>query len=327
MGKTKIFITRNIHPSAVARLKGITDIEIWPENTPPSEGILKEKLAGVNGIITLLTDPISSDVLSASNPSLRVISQMAVGFDNIDIDYATQMKIPVGHTPGVLTETCADFSWALLMALARRIPEAAQEVTTGLWQSWGPNVLVGYDIFGSTLGILGFGRIGQAVARRARGFNMKILYNDPTRNLDLEDELGVEYCPLDELLEQSDFLSIHIFLSRETYHLINKDRLAKMKKTALLINTSRGGIVDPKAIEWALCNKIIAGAALDVFEPEPIPEDSSLLKMKNVLITPHIASASINTRIKMAQMAVDNLIAGLHGERLPFCANPQVYDI
>ncbi len=322
----KIFITRNIHSSAVSRLKNLAEVEIWSAETPPSEEFLKQKIAQVEGIITLLTDPISSNVISSANPGLKVISQMAVGYDNIDIKTATEKGIPVGHTPGVLTETCADFTWALLMALARRIHEAALEVSQGIWKPWGPDVLVGHDIYGATLGIIGFGRIGQAVARRARGFNMRILYTDPERHIDPENELGVEFCTLEEILPQSDFISLHTYLSETTYHLINKERLAQMKKTALLINTSRGGVVDPVALEWALINKVIAGAALDVFEPEPIPAESPLLRMKNVLITPHIASASIHTRQKMAHIAVDNLIAGLEGKRLPFCANPQIYD-
>lgn len=323
--KFKIFITRKIYPQAVARLNGIAEVEIWPDNHPPSKEVLKEKLESVDGIVTLLTDPLSAEVLSASNPNLKVISQMAVGFDNIDVATATRLKIPIGYTPGVLTETCADFSWALLMTQARRIPEASREVRSGKWQAWGPDVLVGFDIFGSTLGILGFGRIGQAVARRAKGFNMRVLYSDPKRQKDMENELGVEYCSLDELLEHSDFLTIHTYLSKDTYHLINKERLQKMKRNAVLINTSRGGVIDPAALEWALQNNIIASAALDVFEPEPIPSDSPLLLMENVLITPHIASASVQTRNKMAHIAVDNLIAGLNGNPLPFCANPQVY--
>ena len=323
----KIFITRNIHPSAISRLKNLVELEVWLDETPPSEEYIMQKIARIDGIITLLTDPITSAVLSSASPDLKVISQMAVGYDNIDIKTATKKGIPVGHTPGVLTETCADFTWALLLSLARRISEAAFEVNQGIWRPWGPDVLVGHDVYGATLGIIGFGRIGQAVAHRARGFNMRVLYNDPKRNIEMENELGAEFCTLEEILPQSDFVSLHTYLSEATYHLINKERLAQMKSTTLLINTSRGGIVDPEALEWALSNKVIAGAALDVFEPEPVPSESPLLKMKNVLITPHIASASIHTRQRMAHMAVDNLIAGLEGKRLPYCANPQIYNL
>jgi glyoxylate reductase len=325
--KYKVFITRQISNEAVRRLDRTADVEVWPGDEPPPSHVIEEKIATVDGLITLLTDPINETILSRAGPSLKVISQMAVGFDNIDIDAATARRIPVGHTPGVLTETCADFTWALLMAAARRVVEADREVRQGIWRPWGPNILTGPDIFGSTLGIIGLGRIGQAVARRAAGFGMRLLYYDNNRHPHLEKELNLSFADLDDLLAESDFVSVHLYLSPETRHFIDANRLAKMKPSAILLNTARGPIVDPDALTRALEMKIIAGAALDVFDPEPIPPDSPLLKMENVILTPHIASASLQTRERMAQMSVDNLLAGLAGQPLPNCANPKVYEL
>ena len=211
------------------------------------------------------------------------------------------------------------------MASARRIVEGNNEVRQGIWRPWGPDVLTGYDVYGATLGLIGFGRIGQAVARRAAGFSMNVLYYDTSQHPDLEAEMGVRYAPLDQLLEQSDFISLHVYLSPDTHHMIGQAELEKMKPTAILVNTARGGVVDPQALAWALENGKIAGAALDVTEPEPIPVDSPLLAMPNVIVAPHIASASKATRLRMAHMTVDNLLAGLEGRPLPFCANPSVY--
>ncbi len=325
--KPAVFITRKIPSAALQRIMAFAKVEVWQGENPPSIETLLEKAPEIEGIFTLLTDPINSKVVDRFSSSFKVISQMAVGFDNIDVGAATKRGIPVGHTPGVLTETTADFTWALLMAIARRIVEGDNEVHQGIWRPWGPEVLLGVDLYGATLGIIGFGRIGQAVARRAQGFNMKVFYHDPNRNSELEQSLGVNYASLDQLITQSDFVTVHTFLSKETYHLINRAILEKMKPTAILINTSRGPIVSPDDLAWALKEGRIAGAALDVFEPEPIPEGHPLLQMRNVIITPHIASASIQTRTLMAQMAADNLVAALKGERLPNCANPQVYSI
>jgi glyoxylate reductase len=323
--KPYVFITRAIAAKAVERLRAAASVEIWPQDSPPSKAVLIEQCAKVDGVITLLSDPIDAEMINAGK-NLRVISQMAVGFDNIDISAATQRGIPIGHTPGVLTETTADFAWGLLMAAARRIPEADREVRGGIWKPWGPDILTGPDVYGTTLGIIGFGRIGQAVARRARGFDMCILYHDPQRHPELELELGVRYAEMDELLRESDFVTLHTYLSAETRHLIDRAAFDRMKPSAILVNTSRGGIVDPAALIEALQTKKIYAAALDVFDPEPIPKDSPLLRMNNVVIAPHIASASIQTRAKMAEIAVDNLLAGLQGGRLPFCANSEVYD-
>jgi glyoxylate reductase len=250
---------------------------------------------------------------------------MAVGYDNIDLVESTRLGIPVGHTPGVLTETTADLAFALMLAAARRVVEAAEEVHAGIWRPWGPDVLTGYDVCGATLGIVGLGRIGEAMARRARGFNMRVLYSSAHRKAHVEKELGIEYAGLTEILPVADFLSLHTALTPDTRHLIGRDELALMKPTAILVNTARGGVVDSIALEQALETGVIAGAGLDVYDPEPIQVNNALLKMKNVVILPHIGSASKNTRRRMAEMTVENMAAGLSGTRLPYCANPKVY--
>jgi glyoxylate reductase len=324
-GKPDVFITRAIAPKAVERLRASAKVEVWQEDEPAPSEVLFEKASRVQGLVTMLSDPIGSDLIENAK-NLRVISQMAVGYDNIAVPTATKHNIPVGHTPGVLTETTADFAWGLLMAAARRIPEADREVRHGIWRPWGPDVLTGPDVNGATIGIVGFGRIGQAVARRARGFDMRILYNDPDRHEDLEQAWGVEYAEMDQLLSEADFITLHTYLSPETKNLIDRAAFQKMKSTAILVNTARGAVVNSEALIEALQTKQIYAAALDVFDPEPIPSDSPLLKMENVVIAPHIASGSIQTRARMAEIVVDNLLAGLKGERLPFCANPEVYD-
>jgi glyoxylate reductase len=275
----------------------------------------------------LLTDQIDQQLIQVGK-SLKVISQMAVGFDNIDISTATARRIPVGNTPGVLTDATADLTWALLMVAARRVVEADRFVRSHLWQTWEPDLLLGPDIAGATLGIVGFGRIGQAVARRAKGFDMRIIYTSRHRcNSELEQNLGVEFADFASLLQASDFVTIHTPLSAETDHLFGEAEFVLMKQSAILINTARGAIVDPDALYQALRTGEIAGAAIDVTEPEPIRTDSPLLSLDNLIITPHIGSASRPTREKMANMAIDNLISGLKGERLPNCVNPEVYDV
>lgn len=323
MAQASVFVTRKIPAPALKRLSEHAQVEVWPEEDPPPYEVLLEKSAAADGLLTLLTDKIDAHLIDSAK-NLKVISQCAVGFDNIDITAASRLGIPVGNTPGVLTETTADFAWTLMMAAARRIVEADKEVRAGIWRAWGLDVLTGYDIYGATLGIVGFGRIGQAMARRAQGFGMKTLYADPNCGKEAGKELGAECVDLDELLERSDFVSLHTFLSKETYHLIGREQLQKMKRSAVLINTARGPVVDNAALAWALENNIIAAAGLDVTEPEPVPQDSPLLKLENLVIAPHIASASKATRARMADMAVDNLLAGLEGRPLPNCANPEV---
>ncbi|TLN22408.1 D-glycerate dehydrogenase, partial [bacterium] len=313
------------HEPALEKIHAVAEVEVWPIDAPPPKSVLIDRASRVDGLLTLLTDPVDAEVIAATHENLKVISQMAVGFDNIDVKSATAHKIPIGNTPGVLTETTADMAWALIMASARRIAEADRQVRQGIWRPWGPHVLTGTDVFGATLGIVGMGRIGQAVARRARGFDMRILYSDIQRYPEIEGELGATFVDLDQLLAEADFITLHSFLSPENYHMIGGPQFKKMKPGAILINTARGGLVDPQALIAALLEGRLSAAGLDVFEPEPIPADSPLLTMENVVIAPHIASASKQTRLRMAMMAVENLIAGLEGKRLPYCANPSVY--
>jgi len=255
---------------------------------------------------------------------LKIVSNYAVGYDNIDLEEATKRGIMVTNTPGVLTETTADLTFALLMATARRIVEGDKFVRAGKWKTWGPMLLLGQDIYGATLGLIGLGRIGYAVAKRAKGFDMKVMYYDQVRNEKAEQELGLEFVTLEKLLKESDFVSIHVPLTPQTRHLINEKTLSLMKKNAILINTARGPIVDEKALYEALVNNRIAGAGLDVMDPEPPSMDNPLLRLDNVVLLPHIGSASVATRTKMAIMAAENLVAGLKGEIPPNLVNKDV---
>jgi glyoxylate reductase len=322
MFKPTVFITRQL-PISLDPLHAVAAVEVWPERTPPPAELLLEKLKNRDGLLCLLTDSIHA-ALIASSPSLRVISQMAVGYDNIDISAATARQIPVGHTPGILTNATADLTWALLMAAARRIVEGDRFTRSGQWLTWEPDLLLGPDVAGATLGIIGLGRIGQAVARRAKGFEMQILYTGNQR-LSPEQEQGAEWVSLETLLQSADFVTIHTPLTPTTRHLFGDRTFALMKPTAILINTARGAIIDPDALYRALKSGQIAAAAIDVTEPEPISMESALLELDNLIITPHIGSASCQTRAKMAATAIDNLIAGLKGDRLPHCVNPEVY--
>lgn len=284
-------------------------------------------MAGVDGLLALLTDRVDGELLDRAGPQLKVVSNYAVGFDNVDVAVCTARGIPVGNTPGVLTDTTADLAWALIMASARRITEGDRYVRAGRWRTWGPLLLLGSDVHGSTIGIVGFGRIGQAVARRATGFGMRILYHDLARAPeDVERELGARFVDLDELLRESDVVSLHVNLTDITRKLINRERLATMKPHAVLVNTSRGPVVDQVALFEALRDGVIGAAGLDVTDPEPMAADDPLLTLENCLVLPHIASASYATRGRMAEMAAANLLAGLRGERLPNPVNPEVYD-
>jgi len=297
---------------------------MWEGELPPPKEVLLREVAGCDGLLCLLTDPIDKEVIDAGK-RLRVISQYAVGVDNIDLEAATARGIPVGHTPGVLTEATADLTFALLLAAARRIPEGVEHVRQGRWRTWEPMVLLGREVWGKTIGIVGLGRIGTAVARRARGFAMRVLYHSRSRKPDLEAELGVEYTPLEDLLAQADFVSLHCPLTPETHHLIDEAALRRMKPTAILINAARGPVVDTDALLRALREGWIEAAALDVTDPEPLPADHPLLDLPNCIVVPHLGSATVAARERMAVMATENLLAGLHGERLPYCANPEVY--
>jgi len=323
--KQTILITRKFFPELMNQIENDYNVIIWEKESPPDKQWVLDHLASADGIITMLTDIIDDQVISnGAAHHLKVISQMAVGFDNIDIQTATRHQIAIGNTPGVLTETTADFTWALLMALARQVVNSNNEVHQGIWRSWGPEVFAGADVFGKNLGIIGYGRIGQAVARRAVGFGMKVLVF--VRNAKNQDSLPrVEFCDFDNLLQQSDFVSLHANLNSSSQGLIGKKQLQLMKPTAFLINTARGAMIDHNALHDSLIKHQLAGAALDVFDPEPIPLDHPLLKLHNVIITPHIASASLATRRRMAEMTIKNVIAGIEGKPLPYCVNPEIY--
>ena len=321
--KPKVFITRRLPQPALDLILPACDAEVWQDELPPPRDVLLSKVRDVEGLLSLLTDKIDAALMDHA-PKLKVISNCAVGYDNIDVAAATQRGIAVGNTPGVLTETTADFAFALLMAAARRLVEADRYTRAGKWKTWGLTVLLGQDIYGATLGLIGLGRIGAAMAKRAKGFDMRVLYYDPYRREDLEQQLGITFADLDTVVREADFVSVHTPLTNETKHLINADLLRKMKKTAILVNTSRGPVVDQAALYVALRDGIIAGAALDVTDPEPIAMDDPLLTLENCIIAPHIASASVTTRTKMAVMAAENLLAGLRGERLPNPVNPEV---
>jgi glyoxylate reductase len=324
MPKAKVFVTRIILDKGFDLLKDRFAIDLWTDELPPSPAVLLERVRGVDGLLCLLTDHIDGEVMDAAGPQLKVISNHAVGYDNIDIPAATARRIPVGNTPGILTDATADFAFSLLMAAARRVVEGERFVRQGKWKTWGPALMLGADITGATLGIVGYGRIGRAMAQRASGFKMRILYYDPV--IPADPALPGEAVGLDTLFSQSDFITLHTPLSPETFHLIDAAAFAKMKPEAVLINTSRGPVVDPHALYQALKTRRIFAAALDVTDPEPIPAGSPLLELENLIIVPHIASASKTTREKMSIMAAQNLIAGLEGERLPNCVNPQVYE-
>ena len=324
MHQYKVFVTRQL-PASLAPLEQIAEVEVWTEPQPPPHTLLMEQAIASDGLLCLLTDPIDSAMLSSAT-DLKVVSQMAVGYDNIDIETATHLGIPVGHTPGVLTNATADLTWALLMAAARRVVEGDRFTRSGQWNTWDPAGLLGLDLVGATLGIVGLGRIGTAVARRALGFDMHVLYTSPNpKSPELEQELKARRVKLEELLAESDVVAVHTPLSPSTYHLFGDRQFQQMKSSAIFINTARGSIVDPAALHRALSTGAIAAAAIDVTDPEPIEVTNPLLTLKNLIITPHIGSASHATRKKMAQMAIANVIAGLKGERLPHCVNPDVY--
>lgn len=306
-----------------AEAEGEIELRVWSEELPPPPSELADLLHGCDGAITLVTDPIGADLLDAE-PQLKVVSNFAVGFDNIDVAAATARGVVVCNTPGVLTETTADLAWALLMASARRVVEGVDYVRAGKWQTWGPTLLMGADVHHATLGIIGFGRIGKEVAKRARGFDMRILAYDAYQDEETAATLGVEFVELDALLAASDFVSLHCALTDETRGMIDSAAFAKMKPTAILVNAARGPVVDTNALVAALESGQIAGAALDVTDPEPIPADHPLVSMTNVVIVPHIASASVATRGKMAEMAVENLLAVVRGERPAHIVNPEV---
>jgi glyoxylate reductase len=325
--KARVFVARAIPDEGLDPVRDACEVDLWTDELPPPRDELLRRVSGVDGLLSLLTDRVDDELLDAAGPQLKVVSNFAVGFDNIDVPALTARRIPAGNTPGVLTETTADLAFALLMTAARRIPEGVEYVRAGSWRTWGPMLLMGVDVHGATLGIVGFGRIGREMARRGRGFGMRILYHDvhPASPED-EAELGARRVEMDELLRESDFVSLHTNLTPETHHLIDADALRAMKSSAVLVNTSRGPVVDPDALTDALRNGDIFAAGLDVTDPEPLPADHPLVSLPNCVVVPHIASASKVTRGKMAAMAAANLLAGVRGERLPTPVNPEVYD-
>lgn len=330
----KVFATRRIPEAGLDLLKkeGIT-VEVWsgPEDAAPFKHEVIAVARDCDVLLSSLTESVDREVLEAGGERLLGVANYAVGFDNIDIEAATELGIPVSNTPGVLTDTTADLTWALLTAIARNIVQADRYTREGRYRIWEPNLLLGFDISpgGSgqkkTLGIVGFGRIGQAVARRAKGFDMRILAHDPYNSGAIEEAEGVEYAEFEELLQASDFITLHTPLTKDTRHLISWKELTLMKPTAFLINTSRGPVVDERALVRALSEGVIAGAALDVYEDEPKLQPG-LTDLENVIITPHIGSASRDTRDRMATMAAENAIAMLKGEKAPNVVNPQVYE-
>ncbi len=305
----RVFVSRMIPGPALDRLKSLHDVEVWPDHLPPSAEELAAHAAEVEGLLTLLSDRVDENLLQHCK-LLRAISNYAVGLDNIDLPAATAHGIPVGHTPDVLTDATADLTFALLLAAARKLPEAIAAVDSGGWATWGPASFLGSEVHGTTLGIVGHGRIGRAVARRAAGFEMTVIYASAGGGQ-----------PLEEVLAQADFVSLHCPLTPDTYHLIDRQALARMRSTAILINTARGQIVDQVALREALTEGAIAGAALDVTDPEPLPAGDPLLSAPNLLIVPHIGSATRAAREKMTERAVENLLAGLEGRTMPYQAN------
>ena len=307
----RVFVTRRLPGPALERLRVEHETDVWPERLPPPREELLERTAEVDGLISLLTDAIDAELIGNA-PRLRAISNYAVGTDNVDLAAATGRAIPVGNTPDVLTDATADLAFALLLAAARRLPEAAQAVPAGDWLTWEPARYLGHSVHGATLGIVGIGRIGRAVAARARGFEMEVLATSTST------DPGVS---LDALLERSDFVSLHCPLTPATRHLIDARALGRMRPTAILVNTARGAIVDQVALRRALKEGTIAGAALDVTDPEPPAPGDPLLNAPNLLLTPHIGSATITARERMTELAVENLLAGLAGRPMPHQAN------
>lgn len=349
MALPTILVTRQLPLKILNQLTMHGHVVSWEPDCPVTREWLLDHISEAEALYCLLTDCIDRDVILLGK-RLRVVSSMSVGVDHIDVDECTNRGIPVGHTPGVLTETTADLAFALLMTAARRIEEGARYVRQGQWTTWNPELLLGRDVYGATLGIIGFGRIGQAVARRALGFNMKVLVAQVARTHNKEDkptrsaavkvtdgyhqwtwnesiESGeVQSVALSEVLARADFLSLHVPLTDETRHMIGANELQAMKPTAILINTARGGVVETETLYRALKDGMIGGAALDVTDPEPLPASHPLLSLTNCLVIPHLGSASVATRGRMALMAAENVIAGLKGDHLPYCMNPQVYD-
>ena len=323
MPKAKVFATRPLFPAAQQILNASCDVEYWTQAERISKEELLRRVKEKDGLVCLLTEKVNDEFLRAA-PKLRIAANVAVGFDNIDLPACTKRGVVATNTPGVLDETTADFAWALMMAVARRIGEGEALARSGTWKGWDLDQLVGADVWGKTLGVVGFGRIGRAVARRAAGFQMKVLYTDAVQaSAEVEKELKAEYRDLNAVLAESDFVSLHVPLTGETRGMFDVAKLSKMKPTAFLINTSRGPVVDEAALVYALESKKLAGAALDVYEQEPFIHAG--LKRPNVVLAPHIASASLETRTKMAVIAAENVVTFFKGKKPANMLNPEAW--
>ncbi len=323
MPRPKALVTRTLLPDALDIVRAVADVEVWPDEAPPSASELRRLAAEAAGILTTIMDRVDADLLDAA-PGLRVISQLAVGLDNVDVDEATRRGIPVGYTPGVLAKATADLAFALLLNAARRTSESERWVRAGGWEvQFHPTHWLGQDVHEACLGIVGLGQIGREIARRARGFDMDIVYYSRTRYPDAEAEYGLRRADLNALLAQADFVALSVPLTPATHHLIGASELAVMKPSGILINVSRGPVVDPAALYSALRDGQIARAALDVTAPEPIAPDDPLLTLDNLIITPHIGSAALPTRLNTMKLAARNLVAGLQGQPMEACANPE----
>ena len=323
--RPRVFVTRRFFPEALEVLTDAADTEVWPDDEPPTTEQLLEKVVEADGILTNIMDRIDADVFQAAH-RLKVVSQLGVGVDNIDVAEATRRGVLVGNTPGVLAKATADIAFGLLMSAARRISEGDRWLRAGNWKmQYHPMVWLGAEVHGATLGIVGMGQIGVEMAKRARGFDMRVIYYSRTRKPELESELGMEYFEPSDLLSTADFVTLHIPLTLETRHFIGERELQLMKPTAILINAARGAVVDSQALYTALKEGWISGAALDVTDPEPILPHDPLLSLDNLVITPHIGSASIDSRRRTCLLAARNVVAGIQGKRLEACANPEVY--
>ena len=323
--RPRVFVTRQFFPEALEVLTDAADTEVWPDDEPPTPEQLLGKVVEADGILTNIMDRIDADVFQAAH-RLKVVSQLGVGVDNIDVAEATRRGVLVGNTPGVLAKATADIAFGLLMSAARRISEGDRWLRAGNWKmQYHPMVWLGAEVHGATLGIVGMGQIGVEMAKRARGFDMRVIYYSRTRKPELESELGMEYFEPSDLLSTADFVTLHIPLTLETRHFIGERELQLMKPTAILINAARGAVVDSQALYTALKEGWISGAALDVTDPEPILPDDPLLSLDNLVITPHIGSASIDSRRRTCLLAARNVVAGIQGKRLEACANPEVY--
>ena len=327
MPRPRVFVTRRMAQEAIDLLRTELDVEVWPGDHAPPRHVLLKKARECIALLTTVEDRIDEAVLAAGHGALKVVANCTIGVDNFDVEAATRLGVAMCNTPGVLTKTTADLAFALILATARQVVQGDRDVRAGKWKNWHPFAYTGPDVHGATLGIIGLGQIEQEVARRAMGFEMSVLYYNPTRRPEAEATYSLAFRPnIPSVLRDADFVSLHVPLTTDTHHMMGRDYLKLMKPTAILVNTARGAIVDPQALYEALRDGVIAGAGLDVTEPEPIPPDHPLLTLPNVVVTPHVGSASLQTRREMALLAARNILAALNGQEMPTCLNPEVLD-